>query len=199
MDVSYAKYLLQSTNDETDVTKNIENMLREYGVCILGDGEFHVSGVDMPDGSALMGLGNTSKLILSGEVKSGYAVKLASNCTVKNLALYGSKERIARPAEVGERHGIFFAGTANSSSDPQPHNSIVNSCFITSFEGGGITCVDTGYATSSSITASDCHITNCGAGINIPFFSEYHEFTNMLCVYNLYGCVRRSLVIRVWG
>ena len=33
---------------------------------------------------------------------------------------------------------------------------------------------------------------NCGAGINIPFFSEYHEFTNMLCVYNLYGCVNNG-------
>ena len=192
MEALYGKYLLESANDTRDMKEPIEKMLKEYGACVLGGGDFYVSGVDMPDGSILMGLGDASKVILLSEVKSGYAVKLGSKCTVKGLSVYGSPERISRPTEVGERHGILFAGTANTTSDPQPHNSIVESCFITSFEGGGITCVDTGYATSSSITASDCHITNCGAGINIPFFSEYHEFTNMLCVYNLYGCVNNG-------
>ena len=192
MEVLCGKYLLESTNDGRDMKEPIEKMLKEYGACVLGSGDFYVSGVDMPDGSTLIGLGDASKVILLSEVKSGYAVKLGSKCTVKGLSICGNKERIPRPTEVGERHGILFAGTASTTSDPQPHNSIVESCFITSFEGGGITCVDTGYATSSSITASDCHITNCGAGINIPFFSEYHEFTNMLCVYNLYGCVNNG-------
>ena len=188
----YEKYLLESTNDETDVTEAIEHMLREYGACVLGAGEFYVSGVNMPDGATLMGLGHASRIVLKETVEDGYAVKLGSNGTVKNLSFFGSKARITLPETVGKRHGILFRGNASTSSDPQPHHSIVESCFLTSFEGGGITCVDTGYATSSSITASNCHITNCGAGINIPFFSEYHEFTNMLCVHNLYGCINNG-------
>ena len=188
----YGKYLLESTNDKTDVTEVIEKMLREYSVCILGTGEFYVSGVDMPDGATLMGLGHGSKIVLAEAVNDGYAVKMGSNCTVKDLSFFGHKSGITLPEVVGTRHGVVFGGTASTSSDAQPRNSIVTSCFMTSFEGGGITCVDTGYSTVSSITASNCHITNCGAGINIPFFSEYHEFTNMLCAHNLYGCINNG-------
>ena len=192
MEMLCEKYLLESTNDKTDVTEKIEAMLNEHGACVLGSGVFYVSGIDMPEGSTLMGMGHASEIILKSSVRDGYAVKLGSECTIKNLAVLGGTDKISLPAEVGKRHGILFKGTANSTSDPQPHNSIVESCFVRSFEGGGITCEDTGYATSSSITASNCHITNCGAAINIPFFSEYHEFTNMLCVYNLYGCINNG-------
>ena len=192
METLCKKYILESTGDSTDVTEKISAMLREGGVCILGSGVFYVRGVDMPDGTTLMGMGKATKIVLCADVTEGHAVKLGSECTVKNLSVLGYETRISRPTEVGKRHGILFEGTANETSDPQPRNSIVESCFISSFEGGGITCVNTGYATSSSITASNCHIMNCGAGINIPFFSEYHEFTNMLCVYNLYGCVNNG-------
>ena len=146
----------------------------------------------MPTGSTLMGMGHATEIILKSSVRDGYAVKIGSECTVKNLAVLGAEEKIALPTEVGKRHGLAFKGTANESSDTQPYNSIVESCFIRSFEGGGITCENTGYATSSALTASNCHISNCGAAINIPFFSEYHEFTNMLCTYNLYGCINNG-------
>ena len=192
MEMLCEKYLLESTGDGTDVTEKIEAMLSEHGACVLGSGVFYVSGVDMPDGSTLMGMGKASRIILSEGVTDGYAVKLGSECTVKSVAVLGGEERITLPSEVGKRHGILFRGTANETSEPQPHNVIVEDCFISSFEGGGITCENTGYATSSAMTASNCHVTNCGAGINIPFFSEYHEFTNMLCVYNLYGCINNG-------
>ena len=192
MEMPCEKYLLESTGDKTDVTDKIEAMLKELGVCVLGAGTFYVRNLNMPDGSAIMGMGKASKILLDADVDEGYAIKLGSECTVKNLSVLGYESRISRPTEVGKRHGILFEGTANETSDPQPRNSIVEACFVSSFEGGGITCVNTGYATSSSVTASDCHIMNCGAGINIPFFSEYHEFTNMLCVYNLYGCVNNG-------
>lgn len=192
MEMLCEKYLLESTNDKTDVTEKIEAMLNENGVCVLGAGVFYVGNVDMPSGSTLMGMGKASQIILKSSVRDGYAVKLGTECTVKNLAFRGNEENITLPSEVGKRHGIIFQGNASTSSDTQPRNAIVESCFISSFEGGGITCVDTGYATSSAITASNCHIMNCGAGINISFFSEYHEFTNMLCVYNLYGCINNG-------
>ena len=39
---------------------------------------------------------------------------------------------------------------------------------------------------------SDCHILNCGAGINIDHFSEFHKFTNVLSETNLYGCINNG-------
>jgi hypothetical protein len=68
----------------------------------------------------------------------------------------------------------------------------VEDCFIFSFTGGGITCNDTGYSIRSAITASNCHIFNCGAGINVSCFSEYHKFTNIISTENLYGCINNG-------
>ena len=40
------KYLLESTNDMTDRTAEIQKYLDTYGVCILGAGLYVVNGVD---------------------------------------------------------------------------------------------------------------------------------------------------------
>ena len=107
------KYILGSTNDRTDRRADIEKMLREQGVCILGSGVYYVSGVEMPEGTTLMGMGRPSKLILDENVASGYTVKIGAYCTVKGLFLSGVSEGIIElPNEVGERHGIVFEGTA---------------------------------------------------------------------------------------
>ena len=45
-----SKYYLESTGDKTDRTKEIEALLEEHGACLLGTGEFFVSGVTMPEG-----------------------------------------------------------------------------------------------------------------------------------------------------
>ena len=191
------KYFLESTNDRTDVTAVIEKMLKDQGVCRLGSGVFYVSGVNMPDGTAIIGNGNASKIVLAPEIEAGYAVKLGSFCTVKDVAVLGSEELIALPEKVGERHGLAFLGKAvleNWQEDQhrQPMHSIISSCYISSFTGGGITCDDTGYSPKCAIVSSDCHIRNCGAGINIPYWSEFHKFTNILSYGNLYGCVNNG-------
>ena len=191
------KYFLESTNDRTDVTAVIEKMLNEQGVCRLGSGVFYVSGVNMPDGTTIMGNGNASKIVLAPEVESGYAVKLGSFCTVKDISVLGSEELIEVPEEVGTRHGIYFGGTAvlenwQQNQHEQPRNSTISGCFISSFTGGGITCHDTGYYACCAVISSDCHIINCGAGINISYWSEFHKFTNILSAENLYGCVNNG-------
>ncbi|MBQ8358162.1 MAG: hypothetical protein IJX39_10230 [Clostridia bacterium] len=189
------RYRLESQNDGTDMTDRIEQMLRAYGTCLLGSGVYVVSGVNMPDHSTLMGMGDCTKIILKEDISSGYAVRMGSFCCVKNLSVLGSRAPIALPDTVGERHGILFAGTATTKDWMGPDlklNAILEGCRISGFTGGGLTCVDTGYYVRASLTASNCHIINCGAGINISHFSEYHEFTNMLCSENLYGCINNG-------
>jgi len=189
------KYYLTSTNDNTDRTGDIRALLEEYGVCRLGCGTFVVSGVDMPDNTTLMGEGGATTLLLREDVQEGYAVKLGSFCTVKELYIQGDATRVKRQEqlEVGTRHGILFEGTATLQDwSGQPRNSIVNNCFITGFTGGGITCRDTGYSTLCCLTVSDCHILYCGAGINIAHYSEFHKFTNVLSEQNGYGCINNG-------
>ena len=187
------KYYLEPRDDGADMTAAIEEKLREYGTCILGTGTYVVNCVNMPDCSSIIGLGRSTTLLLDESVNEGYAVKIASYCTVKNLSVVGSKELIALPEEVGERHGLKFEGTIISDPTiPQPAHSIVEGCFIRSFTGGGLTCTHSGGSVRCAVTASNCHIFNCGVGINIPFRSEYHQFANMLCTGNLYGCINNG-------
>ena len=187
------RYFLPSTNDNTDRTADIQQMLEQHGVCMLGDGVYVVSGVDMPKSSALMGVGAATKVLLNETVQEGYAVRLNSYCTVKDMHVMGCAQAIERPTEVGKRHGLMFLGDATPKQFGGQHrNSIITGCIITAFAGGGITCHDTGYVTMCSLTVSDCHILNCGAGINIDHFSEFHKFTNVLSETNLYGCINNG-------
>lgn len=191
--MSYDNYILPSTNDHTDRTADIQAMLEQHGVCMLGDGIYVVSGVEMPKGSAIMGVGAATKVLLHEDVQEGCAIRLNSYCTVKDLQVLGAAENIERPTEVGTRHGLMFLGDATPKQfGGQPRNAIITGCIIKSFTGGGITCRDTGYVTMCSLTVSDCHILNCGAGINIDHFSEFHKFTNVLSETNLYGCVNNG-------
>ena len=189
-------YILESSKDKRDRSREIEKMLRELGVCILGSGDFFVSGVTMPDRATIKGMGGATRLILMEDVTDGAAITLGSFCTVKDISIVGAEADIEMPSEVGTRHGILFRGNATEKdyalSNSQHKHGIINSCFISSFSGGGITCDKTGYSPSSSLTVSDCHIYLCGAGINISDFSEYHEFTNVLCTRNRYGCINNG-------
>lgn len=187
------KYLLESTGDRTDRRGDIEELLNKYGICILGVGDFYVSGVKMCKDSSLFGMGRASRIILFPEIECGAAVAMDSYTEIKDLFILGAQEDIPLPESVGERHGITFIGTATPTDySGQKKNSIIEGCHIRSFSGGGITCTDTGYSTSASVTAANCHIMNCGAGINISHFSEYHEFTNILSSQNLYGCINNG-------
>jgi len=188
-----APYYLESRSDNTDRTAEIEACLNQYGACLLGPGLFPVSGVRMPDSTSLIGMGTATRLLLDPALTEGFTVRIGSFCTVKDLSVIGATEPIALPETVGTRHGLCFLGTATPKDwENQPRNSIIHGCIIRAFTGGGLTCMDTGYSIHSSLTASDCHILNCGAGIHIPHFSEYHEFTNMLCCENLYGCINNG-------
>lgn len=187
------EYFLKSKNDQSDRTAEIEEKLKVYGVCVLGSGVFYVTGVKMPDHSTLWGQGNATRVILSPEVDEGAAIQLDSFCTVRNLCVAGAEEEFsARPKEIGTRTGLLFRGTAQHHGDKGLQNATLEACYVHSFTGGGLTCLDTGSSVRSSMTASNCHIVRCGVGIYIPHFSEFHQFTNMHCTGNGYGCINNG-------
>ena len=198
MNMTFAeKYYLESTCDLTDRTAEIEEKLQKYGSCLLGTGVFYVSGVKMPDNTTVMGMGTATKVILSDEVEDGAAITIGAYCSVKDLFLLGAEGEIELPEGVGTRHGLRFKGFATPKEHKingalQPKHSMVSGCEAQNFTGGGITCEATGYSVRSALTVTNCHLFNCGAGIYIPYFSEFHEFTNVLCTKNNYGCVNNG-------
>lgn len=187
-------YILESTQNKADRAAEIEALLNERGACILGAGVFYISSVKMPDGTTVKGMGAATKIVLLDEVADGAAICLGSFCTVKDIFLLGSEGEAVIPTEVGNRHGILFEGSATEEhyKGAQPTHSMISGCFISAFSGGGITCRNTGYSPESSLTVSDCQIFLCGVGINIPFFSEYHNFNSVKCNRNLYGCINNG-------
>ena len=193
MEQTLQAYFLAPTGDTTDRSREIEEKLEQYKVCILGAGTYYVTGVTMPASSALLGLGEASVVILDESVKDGAAIKLGTCCSVKNLSVQGSEKALSIPDEIGTRHGILYLSnvTPQDSGNP-PRKEILSDLRIHSFSGGGITCHDTGYGIDSSICATNIRIQYCGAGINISHFSEYHKFTNITCTRNLFGCINNG-------
>lgn len=183
---------LASTGDATDRTADIQAILSSTGVCHLGTGDFYVSGVDVPVGATLDGCGNATKIHLLDSVADGYAVKLNENSTLKDVMLIGSVSDIALSETVGTRHGILWEGNANGDNNSIPYRGTISNIFIKGFNGGGITCYNTGYSTSSGINVENCHITNCNAGINISYWSEFSRFTNVNATGNYYGCINNG-------
>lgn len=183
---------LCSTNDKTDRTKEIEKLLSETGACRLGYGDFYVKNIVMPNNSTIMGDGTATRLhLLEGE-EDCFVVKMASRCVVKNLHLVGSEEDFIPKEDIGNRHGIVFEGSSENPGTEGPLHGTIETCYATGFSGGGITCRNSGYPVPCSLSVTDCWLVRCGVGINIPFWSEYHKFTNVSAIQNWYGCINNG-------
>ena len=69
---------------------------------------------------------------------------------------------------------------------------MIDHCIITGFTGGGITCNRTGYSLESNLLISDCFVYNCGVGMFIPYFSEFHRIVNCAFTNNYYGTLNNG-------
>lgn len=184
---------LNATGDARDRSAEIETCLCKTGVCILGPGDFTVTGIAMPPRSRLAGQGPATRLILADEVQEGYTVRLEDRCSVAEMMLLGTLGETKKPEEPGTRHGIGLIGdSAVRAPGKRITHCILHGLHIEGFSGGGVTCLDTGFPCEASMSASDLRIRHCGAGINIAHFSEYHRFHGVSCVRNLYGCINNG-------
>lgn len=180
---------LESTNNTTDRTSEIVALLTNNKKCILGSGVFYTTGISMPDGSTLIGMGDATVLRKTGF--DSYVVKMNKDNTVSNLCIDGNN---TVASTIGTHHGILWSGNYSTSQDPttQPQNGKLSDLTIKNCDGGGITCNDTGTKRFNNLIASNIAINNCNTGINIPFYSEYHRFTNVDAFECYYGCINNG-------
>jgi hypothetical protein len=188
---------LASTGDDTDVTTSIQTMLVTYGVCRLGPGDFYVTGIDMPAGSAIYGCGFKSRIRLIGtQNTTGYAIKVNENCEVSNVQICGSDANgITLSSTIKDRHGILFEG--HSADDPSQwsytyHRTIISNCWIRNFHGSGIKCNNTGYNTNACLMVANVWIYYCNCGLYIPYFSEFNRFNGLHCNTCYFGCINNG-------
>ena len=102
--------ILASTNDTSDRTSDITNSLQSNGYCKLGVGSFYTSGINMPDGTHIDGMGEGTKIILLDSA-SDYTIKMRDRCTVTNVSIIGGTNITLDGAFVGSENGT--AGAAN--------------------------------------------------------------------------------------
>lgn len=181
---------LATTGDTTDRTADIIAMLSTQGVCRLGKGNYYVKDLVMPAGTSIIGNGNATHIIRSG-TDDGFAIKMGSRCTIKDCWITGSSTDITIFETLGNRHGILWQGTYTADQNT-PLRSMISNVYISGFTGGGITCSDTGPGVNACIMVDEAYITNCGAGINIAYRSEFNKFTNIHSYANWYGCINNG-------
>lgn len=187
--------ILKATGDTTDIGATIVTML-ESGVCQLDPGDYYVSGIEMPDDSMLIGSGPKTRIILLDSVTTGAAIKMGSRCVVKNLSVVGASSDLTFDTSgsidsihIGTRHGILWLGDREYGSRVF---GTISDCYIHGFSGGGITCENTGYSHAGGLNAENCQIYNCGAGINVSYWSEFSRFTNINANECYYGCINNG-------
>lgn len=184
-----AGIILESTGDSTDRTAEILSRLTTYKKCILGTGTFYTTGINMPNDSSLIGCGDATILLKTGN--GDYVVKMNQRNTVSNLHINGNDNDVS--ATIGTHHGILWLGDYSTSETPTlPQDGKISNLTIENCNGGGITCNDTGMGRYNNLVACNIAITTCGVGINIPFLSEYHRFTNIDVWYCYYGCINNG-------
>lgn len=180
---------LATTGDSTDRTADILALLGTTGACHLGPGDFYVKDLIMPDYTAIFGSGPATRIIM--DAGDGFAIKLGSRCMVKDFQLTGTTTTYTPSGGIGNRDGIIWQGTFTDDG-AAPRLSLVSNLIISKFDGGGITCYDTGTGTSSMIAVENVLFDRCDVGINISYYSEYHNFTNCRTSNCWVGCINNG-------
>lgn len=181
---------LPPTGDTSDRTADILAMLSATGVCRLGAGNYYIKNLQMPEGSAIIGSGYATKVIMGGS-DGGFAIKMGSFCTVKDLQLLGATNDITIGTVEGNRHGLLWQGTYTA-NQTAPFKGMISNVHIGRFSGGGIRCYDTGYGTNNCLEVTNAYIWNCWAGVDIAYWSEFHKFTNVRSGQCRIGCVNNG-------
>lgn len=184
--ISAGNVFLQATGDNTDRSTEILRLLNLYGYCKLGEGNFVVNNVILPDDTCIEGSGYKTNIIVSDD--GSYAFRLGNQCNVSNMRITGKASGSYNPSStIGTRHGIEWHGTGTSG----PYFGFLNNVWIRNFNGVGLYVTDTGNATYCDMLATNVYIENCDAGI-LTSNSEYHRFSQFKVFNCYYGCINRG-------
>lgn len=174
-----------SESSATDMTSAIMALLTATGYCHLSEGVFYVSGnIELPVGGTIEGCGKNTKIVLLSSA-TGYAIKLNSNTTIKDLVIAGSKTDVTLSNDLTNRAGIY-SNTANIS------NAVIDNVSIERFTGSGIYLYGTGGSVKGAVQVTNVFVTNCRAGVNIAYSSEYNKFANTIITNCHFACINNG-------
>ena len=172
--------MLQSTNDSTDRTYEINTILANNGKARLGKGVFYVTRITMPAGSTLEGIGEQTVIVKIPEDDYVPTIVANSKTTIKDMTIKGTltEQPTAETVIDKNRVGIAIDGVVEP--------VMIQNCRIIGFTYSGINVLNTGSGTKS-VMVSNCELKFNRTGINISA-SEYGCYINTICRDNFIGC-----------
>ena len=184
---------LNPTNDTTDRTQEILEILRNFKVCHLAPGNYYVSNLVMPDNTALIGSGaDVTNLYRIEDSSHLFGIKICKGNTVANLSLWGSETDIDVDP-LGANTGILFEANYGAETDAyESTQCFIENVRIYNFSDSGIKCNKTSINYAKGLYAVNVYIQRCHVGIHIPQHSEFNKFTNICTAWCWYGCINNS-------
>lgn len=170
---------LDDPEDGKDYTADFQSILADRGVLRLGKGQWMISGLTMPENTAIIGSGNESVLVLDANATT-HAVKMQSGCILSQLKIVGDGTFVP-DGTITDRHGVYC--------DEVNVRMKIDNIEVTGFSGGGITFTDTGHGVDSNVECVNAHCYKNNVGVYLKSLTEFHNFTNVHCTDNYYGAI----------
>ena len=170
---------LDDPEDGKDYTADFQSILADRGVLRLGKGQWMISGLTMPENTAIIGSGNESVLVLDANATT-HAVKMQSGCSLSKLKIVGDGTFVP-DGTITDRHGVYC--------DAVNVRMKIDNIEVTGFSGGGITFTDTGHGVDSNVECVNAHCYKNNVGVYLKSLTEFHNFTNVHCTDNYYGAI----------
>lgn len=170
-----------------NIVATIEAVLNKYGIAVLGKGTYELNrAINMPDGSMIKGAGEATVIKAA---TGADAIVAGASCAIENVKIHSDTGyTTADPPETGV--GIRVSGSYDDT--PLKYNIKISNVTIDGFPRAGIYGTKTGTWVGDSISAINCTIFNCYAGIFLEDYSEFGRYTNIMCRNNYIGLLNKS-------
>ena len=156
----------------SDMKGAIESALTTYGRVQLLSGDYYVSGITMPVGSELCGVGDSTKIILLSTVTDGACINVSGDNVIRNILFtqqYGNTQKPGT-ATIGTLDGIRVLNDVSLCR--------VLSCSFYGFKRSGIYGNTVGHSSYQSIIIDDCRFMYCEIGLYFDYWTEYAVVSN---------------------
>ena len=165
--------------------QTIEYALNKYKKVVLGSGTYVLNrAITMPDNSCITGAGDSTIITAASGAD---AIIAGANCSIENVKLHSDD---GHTDSAGTTAGIRITG--NYDSVPLKYNIKISNVTIDGFSLAGIYANKTGTWVGDSISAINCTIFNCYAGLFLEDYSEFGRYTNIMCRDNYIGLFNKS-------
>lgn len=168
---------LLTTGDSTDRTSEVTAALSFLKTLKFGRGTFYLDNISLGSDMEVYGCGPAT-VLRSVDTNYGALFDMSDRCSIHDLTLEGS-DSSQRSDTPTDRNGINFIGSyIYGEGGSGREYGCLDNLRIRNFSGAGVKLSSTGPDIAAHCSISQCVITGCAIGIDIPVSSEYHRISN---------------------